>query len=153
MARTLAWFYMAGGVIGILSLLAPLDPGANLLGLIGNSVIAFVAGALLFRIGSRLPQWAIAVFLLGGSIMITTAVLWDGHASSVYSLFYVWVGVEAFYFLGRRWAGLQVAWMGACYAVALMVTSPDPVAVQRWILTVGISLVAGLLVALSLIHI
>ena len=37
--------------------------------------------------------------------------------------------------------------MGACYAVALVVTSPDPVAIQRWILTVGISVVTGLLVA------
>lgn len=147
MARTLAWFYMAGGVVGVLSLLAPLDPGANLLGLLANALIAFAAGAVLFRVGPRLPHWAIAVCLSGGSIMITTAVLWDGHGSSVYSFFYVWVGVEAFYFLSRRWAGLQVAFMGALYAAALMATSTDPVAVQRWILTVGISLVTGLLVA------
>ena len=79
--------------------------------------------------------------------MITTAVLWDGHGSSVYSFFYVWIAVEAFYFLSRRWAALQIAWMGACYAAALVVTSPDPVAIQRWILTVGISVVTGLLVA------
>ena len=147
MARTLGWFYVAGGVVGGLSLLAPLDPGASLPGLISNCVIAFASGLVLFRFGPRLPHWAIGVFLLVGSVMITTAVLWDGHGSSVYSFFYVWVGVEAFYFLSRRMAGLQIAFMGACYAVGLMVTSPDPVAVQRWILTVGITLVTGLLVA------
>lgn len=147
MARTLAWFYMAGGVVGILSLLAPLDPGANVPGLISNCVLAFVAGLLLFRFGPRMPHWAIAVFLSGGSIMITTAVLWDGHGASVFSFLYVWVGVEAFYFLTRRQAGFQIAWMGACYAAALVLNTPDPVAIQRWILTVGVSLVTGLLVA------
>jgi diguanylate cyclase (GGDEF)-like protein len=147
MARTLAWFYVAGGVVGLLSLLAPLHEGANLAGLILNSTVAFVAGVVLFRVGPRLPHWAIAGFLLGGSIMITTAVLWDGHGSSVYSFFYVWVGVEAFYFLSRRAAALQIAFMGACYAVGLLLTDPDPVAMQRWILTVGITLVTGLLVA------
>ena len=45
MARTLAWFYTAGGVVGMLSLLAPLDPGANVLGLIANCAAAFVSGA------------------------------------------------------------------------------------------------------------
>ena len=95
MARTLAWFYVAGGVVGLLSLLAPLDPGANVPGLVANCTIAFLSGALLFRVGGRLPHWAIAVFLSGGSMMITTAVLWDGHGASVYAFFYVWVGVEA----------------------------------------------------------
>jgi diguanylate cyclase (GGDEF)-like protein len=147
MARTLAWFYVAGGVVGLFSLLAPMDPGASLPGLIVNCTIAFVAGLLLFRIGHRLTHRAIAVFLMGGSIMITTAVLFDGHGSSVYSFFYVWVGVEAFYFLNRRLAALQIVFMGACYAVALILTTPDPVGIQRWILTVGIALVTGLLVA------
>ena len=147
MARTLAWFYLAGGVLGLFSLLAPLDPGANVVGLVANCAGAFVAGLLLFRFGARLPHQAIAVFLALGSILISTAVLWDGHGSSAYSLFYIWVGVEAFYFLSRRMAVLQIAFMSACYAAALWATSDDPVAIQRWILTVGVALVTGLLVA------
>ena len=147
MARTLAWFYVAGGVVGVLSLLAPTDPGANVPALVANCAIAWAAGLLLFAIGDRLPRQAISVFLAAGSLLITVAVLLDGHASSVYSFFYVWVGVEAFYFLTRRQAAFHLAFMGACYAGALAVTTPDPVAIQRWILTVGVALVTGLLVA------
>ena len=147
MARTLAWFYIAGGVVGLLSLLAPTDPGANVPALVANCAIAWAAGGVLFAVGDRLPHGAISVFLALGSLVITLAVLHDGHGSSVYSFFYVWVGVEAFYFLTRRQAALHLAFIGACYAGALAVTTPDPVAIQRWILTVGVALVAGLLVA------
>ena len=148
MARTLAWFYLAGGAVGLLSLLAPLHPGAVVLGLIGNCVIAFGAGGVPVRrrgpaapVGRSAPssRWA-----RGPS---RSAVLWDGHGSSVYSFFYIWVGVEAFYFLTRRRRRCRSRCMAALYAVALAVADPDPVAIQRWVLTVGVALVAGLLVA------
>ena len=147
MARTLAWFYLAGGAVGLLSLLAPLHPEAVLPGLIANCVIAFAAAAFLFTAGDRLPRWAIGAFLALGSLAITMAVLWDGHGSSAYSFFYVWVAVEAYYFLTRAQAAVHIVLMAALYAGALAINDPDPVAVQRWILTVGVALVAGLLVA------
>ena len=59
MARTLAWFYLAGGVVGLLSLLAPMHPSAVVPGLIGNCAIAFGAAAFLFATGDRLPRWAV----------------------------------------------------------------------------------------------
>ena len=147
MARTLAWFYLAGGAVGLLSLLAPMHPSAVVPGLIANCAIAFVAAAFLFALGDRLPRWAVGAFLALGSLAITMAVLWDGHGSSAYSFFYVWVGVEAFYFLSRSQAFVHIAIMAALYGGALAVIDPDPVAMQRWVLTVGVALVAGLLVA------
>jgi diguanylate cyclase (GGDEF)-like protein len=72
-------------------------------------------------------------------------VYFDGHSSSVYALFYVWVGVEAFYFLSRRLAALQVLFAGAAYYWALSMLPGDGMAGQRWLLTIGTALVAGLL--------
>jgi diguanylate cyclase (GGDEF)-like protein len=146
MARTLAWFYMAGGLLGGLSLLAPHAPEANVVVLAINTSSAFVAGVLLLRIGDRLPAWAISAFLAVGTLVITNAAYFDGHSSSVYTALYLFVGVEAFYFLPRSQALLQVTLMAASCAWVLDVTRSDGLPVQRWIMIVGVSLVAGLLV-------
>ena len=147
MARTLAWFYLAGGFLGLMSLMAPMHPEANVPGLVVNCAVALAAALFLFAVGGRLPRASIGLLLGLGSVVITTAVLADGHGSSVYSFFYVWVGVEAYYFLTRTQAVLHIAFMGACYGGALAITQPDPVALQRWTLTVGVTLVVGMLVA------
>ncbi len=147
MARTLAWFYFAGGVVGLLSLLVPMHASANVAGLIGNCTLAFVAAAFLFITGDRLPRWVVGVSLAIGTGVVTLAVLWDGHGSSAYPFFYIWVAVEAFYFLSRRAAMVHIAIMAALYGVALSQVDQDPVALQRWVLTVGVALVSGLLVA------
>ena len=63
MARTLAWFFMAGGLLGGASLLVHHSPDANVAVLTTNTSSAFVAGLVLLKIGGRLPTWAIAAFL------------------------------------------------------------------------------------------
>src|SRR5437667_5998117 len=104
MARTLGWFYLAGATLGALSLLLPRSPATNVPGLAVNIAIAFAGAAILLSGVTRLPEAAIPLFLAFGSLLISSAVYLDGHSSSVYSFFYVWVGVEAFYFLSRRLA-------------------------------------------------
>jgi len=147
MALTLACFFMAGSVLGFLSLLGPRAPEANVALLVVNAGVALVVGLVLLRIGGRLPVTAVSLFLSAGTLAITSAGYFDGHAGTVYALFYLWVGVEAFCFLERREAVLQMVLMGAAYAWLLQATASDEMAVQRWILTVGCTLMAGLLVA------
>ena len=106
-----------------------------------------MAGLVLLRVGGRLPVTTVSVFLAAGTLFITSAGYFDGHAGTVYALFYVWVGVEAFCFLNRRQAVLQMVLMGAAYAWLLQATASDGLEVQRWLLTVGCTLMAGLLVA------
>jgi diguanylate cyclase (GGDEF)-like protein len=147
MARTLGWFYVAGATLGALSLVLPRNHTTNLLALVVIIAISYAAGGLLFVGTTRLPEAAVPVFLTLGSGLITTAVYFDGYTSSVYSFFYVWVGVEAFYFLSRALAALQVALAGAAYAWALEMLDWDGLVAQRWLLTIGTALVAGLLVS------
>jgi diguanylate cyclase (GGDEF)-like protein len=147
MARTLGWFYLAGAILGGLSLALPHSPTTDVLGVLGVVGIAAVGGALLVSGSNRLPPMAIPGFLLAGSALITAAVYFDGHSSSVYAYFYVWVGVEAFYFLSRRLAALQVLFAGALFGWAMSVVHSDGMPEQRWLLTTGTALVAGLLVA------
>ena len=147
MARTLGWFYLAGATIGALSLLVPRSPTANVLGIVLVITIAYAGAALLLAGAKRLPESAIPVFLAFGSVLISSAVYFDGYTGSVYAFLYVWVGVEAFYFLGRRLALLQVLLAGAAYTVVLTMVVSDGLAEQRWLLTMGTALVAGLLVS------
>ena len=146
MARTLACFFLAGSLLGFLSLLAPRAPQAELQWLLLNSSLALVCGLVLLRVGGRLPPTAVSFFLAGGTLVITTAGYLDGHSGTVYSLFYLWVGIETFLFLDRRQIVLQLALMGVAYAWLLQATVSDGVALQRWIMTFGTTLVAGLLV-------
>jgi diguanylate cyclase (GGDEF)-like protein len=147
MARTLGAFYLAGAAIGAISLLLPRHPDSDLVPLIANVALAFAVGAVLYARAERLPPWVIPLFLAGGTLMITAAVYFDGHAASAYALLYVWIGVEAFYFLERWKAALQVALVGGAYACALSTIGGGPVPLQRWLLTVGTAVVAGVLVA------
>jgi diguanylate cyclase (GGDEF)-like protein len=147
MARTLGWFYVAGATLGGLSLALPRNHTTDILAMVAVVGLAFVAGAVLLTWANRLPADAIPVFLAAGSVLITLAVYFDGHANSVYSFFYVWVGVEAFYFLSRRLATLQLVLAGAAYAWALGQVEGAVVPEQRWLLTIGTATVAGLLVS------
>src|SRR4051794_22123561 len=147
MARTLGWFYLAGATLSALSLVLPHSSSTDVLGVVVVVSIAFAGSCLLLAGANVLPETAIPGFLLIGSLLITAAVYFDGHTSSVYAFFYVWVGVEAFYFLSRRLATLQVLFAGAAYYWTLTVVPGDGMAAQRWLLTIGTALVAGLLVA------
>src|SRR3954451_3615972 len=147
MARTLGWFYLAGATLSALSLVLPHSSSTDVLGVVVVVSIAFAGSCLLLAGANVLPETAIPGFLLIGSLLITAAVYFDGHTSSVYAFFYVWVGVEAFYFLSRRLATLQVLFAGAAYYWTLTVVPGDGMAAQRWLLTIGTALVAGLLVS------
>jgi diguanylate cyclase (GGDEF)-like protein len=147
MARTLGWFYLAGATLGALSLVLPRSSTAEIPPMVVVIAIACAGAGLLFVGASRLPKAAVPVFLTFGSVLITAAVYFDGYTGSVYSFFYVWVGVEAFYFLSRRLAAIQVAVAGAAYAWALRFLGGGGLIEQRWLLTIGTALVAGLLVS------
>src|SRR5215210_5178758 len=133
MARTLAYFYFAGAGIGVLSLLLPHVPSADVVGLLCVASGSLLAGLVLFVAPSRVADWAVPAFLSIGTLLITAAVYFDGRGESVYAFLYVWIAVDAFYFL-PRWQGLlQVALAGACYSWVLTAL-PVSVPVQRWLL-------------------
>jgi diguanylate cyclase (GGDEF)-like protein len=146
MARVLSWFYFAGAGIGLLSLALARVPSANVVGLLSIAGVTLLAGALLRFAPSRVADWGIPAFLSVGVLLITAAVYFDGRGDSVYSLFYVWTAVTAFYFL-PRWQGLlQVGLAAACYGAVLTIV-PTSVPLQHWLLVMGTAMVAGLLVA------
>jgi diguanylate cyclase (GGDEF)-like protein len=147
MARTLAWFYFAGAGIALASLVLPHAPERDVVGLLVLIGLACASGVLLLAGAGRLPGMVAPAFLVLGSLMITAAVYFDGFGASAYGAFYVWVGVEAFYFLSRRHAVLQLLLAATAYAWVLDRLDPGNAPIQRWLVTVGVTAVAGLFVS------
>jgi diguanylate cyclase (GGDEF)-like protein len=145
MATVLGGLFLAGATIGALSLVLPHPPEFDSPALWSNVVIAYVAGVALLLARRRLPAWAIQLMVLGGTAVVTRAVYYGDDPSGYYTVWYLWIGVYAFFFFGIRWGFAQLAAAGIAYGWLLTVLDgPTPVA--RWVVTMGSILVAGLLV-------
>jgi diguanylate cyclase (GGDEF)-like protein len=141
-ARAMASLYIAGGLIGTLSMVLPHAAKANDAALWSNIALALLGGALLMTIGGRLPHWAFHVALAVGSLLVTRAVLVSGDNVSFYSVWYLWIGLYAFYFFSRVAAVLQVAFAAALYGYTLAIHTPQAPFV-RWVTTVTTLFIAG----------
>jgi diguanylate cyclase (GGDEF)-like protein len=145
MATVLGGLFLAGGTIGALSLVLPHPSSYDAPALWSNLVLAFVAGAALLAARNHLSAGAIQVVLLAGTAVVTRAVYYGGDPSGYYTVWYLWIGVYAFFFFGTRWGLAQLAAVGVAYAwLVTQLTGATPVA--RWVVTMGSILVAGLLV-------
>ncbi|MFL5894160.1 MAG: GGDEF domain-containing protein [Thermoleophilaceae bacterium] len=144
-ARAMGTLYVAGATIGAVSLLLPHAAKADELALWSNVALAYLGGLLLFTIGPRLPQWAFHVGLATGSVLVTRAVLDSGDPVSFYSVWFIWIGIYAFYFFSRLQAAGHVALVAALYAVTL-IAHPASSPVSRWLTTVTTLIVAGVFI-------
>jgi diguanylate cyclase (GGDEF)-like protein len=144
-ARALGLLYVAGGTIGAVSMVLPHGADASEVALWSNIALACVAGAVLLGVGACFPSWAFHVFVALGSAMVMRAVLVSGDGNSFYSVWFLWIGLYAFYFFRRLAAVVHVALAAALYAVTLIVhTPPSPLA--RWLTTVATLVIAGLFI-------
>lgn len=145
MALVLAALYFVGATTGVLTVLLPHPPEANDPLLWSNIAIAYAAAAALAALGGRLPVWALHAALATGTLVVTRAVYYGGDPG-FYSLWYLWVGLYAFFFFGWRWALAHMALVGAAYGWALT-EIPESSPLSRWVMTVGTIAIAGGLIA------
>jgi diguanylate cyclase (GGDEF)-like protein/putative nucleotidyltransferase with HDIG domain len=146
--RSLGGLFVAGGALADLSLLLPVDEGSDTLAVLLVGIIAILSGLGMIALAERLPKqerW-LSLSLAFGTVLITLAVIFNDAVASPYALIYVWVGFDAFFFLSRRSAYAHLAFVGACYAVALLVTAGQGQAeAGRWLLLMGTVGVIGTL--------
>jgi diguanylate cyclase (GGDEF)-like protein len=145
MAAVLGALFIAGAAIGGLSLVLPHPSSYDSPGLWSNVVIACVAGVALLLLRNRLPAWSLQLIVAAGTAVVTRAVYYGNDPSGYYTIWYLWIGVYAFFFFGLRWGAAQMAFVGLAYGWVLAELG-GPTPVPRWVVTVGSILVAGLLV-------
>jgi diguanylate cyclase (GGDEF)-like protein len=144
--RTLGYFFIGGATLSLAALFMPGSPTADTTGLAAMVALSFATGAVLYFGAARLPAAAVPIALVGGTFVITAGIYFDGHGPSPAGIYYVWLGVLAFYFLSRWQAALIIALMGAAYA-AVLDTVPSIQPQQRWLTTMGIAVIAGMLIS------
>ncbi len=146
--RALGVLFLAGGLLTLGTLVLPTPAGTDALGIVVLCVAALITGGVLLGFSEHLPSGDLALSLvLGfGTVLISGASWMTGEASSALTLMYIWVGFDAFFFLGRRAAAGHMTFVGALYAVVLL-TLPDGAggSAGRWLMLVGTMVVVGVL--------
>jgi phosphoserine phosphatase RsbU/P len=143
--RALGALFVAGATIGTVSMVFPQPPGTNVLGLFVLFGLAYVAGAVLLLGRGRLPAWSAECGLAFATVIVTLGINFTNERASVYAMFYLWVSITSFYFLGWRRAALQIASIAVLFAVVLAVESPAAYE-EQWIITMGTVVIAGVFV-------
>jgi diguanylate cyclase (GGDEF)-like protein/PAS domain S-box-containing protein len=119
MLRSMGFLFLAGAVLGGIWLVLPHAEDASesaiwiLIGLAAGAGAGMAAGA------GRLPAHTPLAGDLIGMLMIGLAVHWAGDSHSVFSMMFVWVAAYNAYFFRPSAAGLQLAFLGLVYAIAL----------------------------------
>ena len=148
-ARVLAYFFLVGSGLGFL-LLAFLPAAIHTNRPAEAALLALAAalGAGLLANAERVPDWVIAAGVAVGTLEISGSIaLGQGPSNLGVHIFYVWVAVYAFYFLTRRQAGVQLAFVGLAYAVALLVRASSGTGAMQWAITMGTLTVVGVMLS------
>ncbi|MGH2763240.1 MAG: SpoIIE family protein phosphatase [Thermoleophilaceae bacterium] len=144
-ARSLAYLFVAGASLGLLTLVLPHDQGVRDLQLYVLAGIAIATAALVHVQAERVSDWQLHVVLAAGTTILSFANYYTG-ASSLYPLLYTWTALYAFYFFSLPVAIFHLAYIGVAYGVVLAIQDPSSPAI-RWLLAVGTPLIAGLLIS------
>jgi PAS domain S-box-containing protein len=144
-ARSLAYLFVAGASLGLLTLILPHDEGVRDLQLWILAAIAIAVAALIYVQAERVSDWQLHLVLAAGTTILSFANYYTG-TSTLYPLLYTWTALYAFYFFSLGVAMVHMAYIGAAYAIVLAIQDPTSPAI-RWLLAVGTPLIAGLLIS------
>jgi PAS domain S-box-containing protein len=143
-ARSLAYLFIAGAGLGLLTLAFPHSDMVREGPIIALACIAIAIGAVIWVRADRLRPWQLHVALAAGTTIVTFANYYVG-TEALYPLMYTWAALYAFYFFALATALAHVAFVAVSYAVLLAIQDPAS-PVVRWLLAVGTPSVAGLLI-------
>jgi diguanylate cyclase (GGDEF)-like protein len=142
----LAFQWAAGALLLTLILQATPAQQADHLALYAICAVAYVFVAVMLAGSSRLPVVLLEPTLVLGHVLISLVVYFSGEPATFLAIYYVWLNVYAFHFLGRRSGWLHTALALAFYAVTLSaMTSAPPL--TPWLMTAGTMIVIGSMVA------
>jgi diguanylate cyclase (GGDEF)-like protein len=144
-ARALGFLFLAGAAIGTISMVLPHSAQADEFALWTNIGVAAAGGVALWAFGQRLPTGAFHVLVALGAVLVTRAVLESGEQESFYTVWFLWIGLYAFYFFRRLEAIAHITFVAALYGATLIQQDTNsPLA--RWLTTMTTLLVAGIFI-------
>ena len=144
-ARSLAFLFIAGALLGLLTLVFPHDERVHDPELVLVATVAIGVGTVVWIGAGRMREWQLHVSLAIGTLLITLANYW-AEGTALYPVLYTWAVLSAFYLFALPAALAHLALVGVAYAVLLGIQEP-PSPVVHWLLAVGTPAVAGLLIS------
>jgi diguanylate cyclase (GGDEF)-like protein/putative nucleotidyltransferase with HDIG domain len=143
--RALGTLYLLAAPLTWISVVVGHHPRDGTLPIAALGALCVVFGTVLIALPDRLPERALPAMLAAGAVLVSLGIVFSRDATSPYAFFYVWVAVEAFFFLGGRAALPLVGFIGVCYATALLAVPSTGDALVRWLFTVGACLVSSVM--------
>jgi diguanylate cyclase (GGDEF)-like protein/putative nucleotidyltransferase with HDIG domain len=141
--RSLGALFLVGGLLSLAALPLASSKGLHAAAVAVIALTAMITGFLLCRRAAGLPARLMSPALGFGTLLITLVVIAGGQPDGRYSLFYLWVAFQAFYFLTPRVAALHMVLAASGYAVALVVLRGGA---DQWLLLVGTVTTTGWLI-------
>jgi diguanylate cyclase (GGDEF)-like protein/putative nucleotidyltransferase with HDIG domain len=145
MTRVLGSLYAAGGTLALLTVLLPHSVRANQLGLLVIVANAYLVSLALICLAKRVRRSHLPVMLAWGSTLITGVAYFSAARPSPLIFFYLWIFLYSSYFLTKREAAAQIAYVGIVYGVVLALEPPSG-ALAWWAVGMGTLLVTSALV-------
>src|SRR5215210_6410802 len=96
-ARSIAYLFGAGAVLGLLTLVFPHSPEVNDLALVLLASAAIAVAVVVWVSVEHVRDWHIHAVLLSGVLIVSLANYYAGP-STLYPLLYMWASIYAFYF-------------------------------------------------------
>lgn len=141
--RSLAALFVIGGVLSLSAMPLAGTGGQRALAVAGLGTIAVLTGVSLWAWAGSLASRLMALALASGTVLITLAVIASGQPDGRYSLLYVWVALEAYYFLTPRRAAFELLLVAAGYSIALVALGGSA---DQWLLVLGTAATTGWLI-------
>lgn len=148
MSRALGSLFVAGALVGLISLALPHPSDSDVVGIAVICGLALAFGFAFIFERRRLPGWMfpaacyVATFLISGALYLSNAV------DSPYAFYYVLVAMFAAYFLSVRQLALQLVAIALSYpAVIALLDATEEQPQQRWLLTIWTVLVVAVFIA------
>jgi diguanylate cyclase (GGDEF)-like protein/putative nucleotidyltransferase with HDIG domain len=151
MAKGQAYLGIGGGLVGVLATILPHPAEFNETGLLIIQAESILIGLMLLASIDRVPMSLLRPGPVLGILNTSLAVYFSGYATSGFAMFYLWVGLYAFYFISSRLeAAIYVALSAIMYGVVIAVTPTLPVggahaAVSNFVIVMGTLVTASVL--------
>lgn len=146
-----AGLFAGGALLTLVATVAPHSPDVD----IGGSWIVTFCSALVaavYYLGrDSLPYWTLYLGVALGTLMISSGIYIngerDGGAAALNEVYYVWPVVFAAYYFPVRALIAELAFVAGCYAIALQLVDPGPIALTRWLIVVTMLIGVGGLIS------
>jgi diguanylate cyclase (GGDEF)-like protein len=135
-----AGLFAGGSLLTLVATVAPHSPQVDISGSWSVTLMSALIAAVYWLGRDRLPLWTLYVGIALGTVMISFGIYIngerDGGTAALNEVYYVWPVVFAAYYFRLRALILQVLLVAACYAYALHIIDPGPIALTRWLIVV-----------------